>query len=92
LRLLREVPEAVRQRAVNLVQPGGLVKYPIGRGGILLNQLDIAESAAGKTGKGVANIAANLGRKQAIWGSLLRNLGAALEVVAPDPGTPAGRR
>lgn len=77
--LLRAWPPKVAERVVLLTQPGGLVKYPIGKGGIVLNQLRRDEGKAAG-----ANAAANRRKKLAIYGSLLRNMGAAFETT-PRP-------
>ncbi|KPK63282.1 MAG: hypothetical protein AMK73_05300, partial [Planctomycetes bacterium SM23_32] len=65
--LYRRVPEDFERRVVLLTKPGGLVKYPIGQGGIVLNQLDYAAEDTEE----------NVGKKLAIYANLLRNMGAA---------------
>ena len=76
--VLRQMPEG---GPVALTNPGGLVKYPVGKGGILLNQLDYAagpdESIAPNRRK---NFAENVKKKRAIYANLLRNMGASFKL------------
>jgi len=56
------------QRKVKpLLNIGGLVKYPMGRGGLILNQLNLRETEA---------VPENLQKKRTIFSTLLRNLHA----------------
>ncbi len=64
--MYRELPE--EPRMVFLTDPCGLVNYPIGEGGILLNQLDYTSEDTEE----------NMARKRSTYASLLRNMGAAL--------------
>ncbi len=64
--LYRQLPEGFDERVVLLTHPGGLVKYPRGAGGVLLNQVDYARP----------DTDANRAKKQALYANLLRNLGA----------------
>jgi hypothetical protein len=64
--LYRRAREDFDERVVLLTKPGGLVRYPIGQGGIVLNQLDHA----------VADTEENVSKKLAIYANLLRNMGA----------------
>ena len=63
--------DAVRRRGTSKVKPllniGGLVKYPMGKGGLVLNQLLAKPSEA---------VPVNAQKKQAIVATLLRNLHA----------------
>jgi beta-galactosidase len=80
LRILRDLPKDVAKRVVPLTSPAGLVKYPIGKGAILLNQLDYTEEkpdAASKSeARALVNIEQNRVKKAFIMSSLLRNMGA----------------
>jgi beta-galactosidase len=76
--LFRETPKDFEQRVVMLSKPGGLVKYPIGKGGIVLNQIDYA-------GK---DTPANVKKKQAVFSNLLRNMGSSFKVVESSPEPP----
>lgn len=70
LELLRQVPDDFSKRVVFLSKPGGLVKYQIGQGGIILNQIDY-------TSKDSEN---NLKGKRTIYANLLRNMGASFQL------------
>lgn len=61
-------PEGFAERVKPLLNIGGLVKYPMGRGGILLNQYNIIENEQNP---------ANAQKKQIATATILRNLGAA---------------
>ena len=64
-----------------LANPGGLVKYPIGEGGILLNQLNYSYvPEPGTDKKKMKNYLLNIPKKKAINANLLRNMGAAFKV------------
>ena len=63
-----ERPADWRQRVVPLLSTGGLVKYPMGEGGLILNQLNIKDSEA---------VPQNVQKKRTIVTTLLRNLHAA---------------
>ena len=84
--LRRHVSAAERARCVPLTHPAGIVKYPIGVGGLLLNQLRLDEpdrsgavfgtrTASRRTVESVA--AENIAKKRKIMAALLRNMGAA---------------
>jgi beta-galactosidase len=62
-----ERPQGWRDRVRPLLNVGGLVKYPRGKGGILLNQVNVKASEA---------VPVNAQKKQAIVSTLLRNLHA----------------
>ena len=72
--LFRELPGDFDQRVVMLTKPGGLVKYPIGTGGIVLNQIDYAKD----------DTAENVAKKASIYSNVLRNMGASFEMVARE--------
>jgi hypothetical protein len=85
--------------AVALTTPAGLVKYPLGRGGLVLNQLQWRETPPAELprnvdGRKVAQIAEeSQQKKRAITSSLLRNLGAAFKpLAAPEPAKAKGKR
>ncbi len=65
--LFRRVPDDFDGRVVLLTKPGGLVKYPLGKGGIVLNQVDYAREDTEE----------NVQKKVAIYSNVLRNMGAA---------------
>ena len=56
-------------KAIVLTAPGGLVKYPIGKGGIVLNQLDLTAKEP----------VANKEKKRGIFASILPNIGCSFE-------------
>ena len=60
-------PEEWTRRVVPLLNIGGLVKYPMGQGGLVLNQLNIKDSEA---------VPDNAQKKRTIATTLLRNLHA----------------
>lgn len=86
--IFRQMPGDDTARVVTLTQPGGLVKYPIGAGGIVLNQLDHTEAdiPKGVPKKQIAQQEANIAKKLSIYSNLLRNMGAAFRTVAQDAG------
>ena len=67
IRLRRELPAWSQGRVFFLDTVGGLVRYPRGRGGFILNQLKLAEN----------DLAENLTKKRRIVSIILQNLGAA---------------
>jgi beta-galactosidase len=70
----RRLPPESDGKPALLTKPGGLVKYPIGQGGILLNQLDYLRPDAVE----------NVRKKRIIYANLLRNMGAAFAVAGTD--------
>ena len=78
IELYRKLPAGAA--VVPLSRPGGLMKYPIGPGGIVLNQVDTTERytepADRRKQRDARNIADNVRKKQSIYSSLLRNMGA----------------
>lgn len=70
--IYRQVPDDFDRRVVLLTKPGGLVKYPIGKGGILLNQIDYASEDTSE----------NVRKKLAIYSNVLRNMGASFRLAA----------
>ena len=68
----REMPGESGRRVVLLTRPGGIVKYPIGRGGIVLNQIDYLRP----------DTAENTQKKLGICSNLLRNLGSSFQAKA----------
>jgi len=64
---LRETPEAEKGRAVLLDNLGGLVSYPNGKGGILLNQVKLMDNDPNTQ---------NPARKIRLVATLLQNMGA----------------
>jgi beta-galactosidase len=65
VRLRRVPPPGFESRVVALAAPGGLVKYPMGKGGIVLNQVRYDQD----------DLPENLAKKKILFSSLLRNLG-----------------
>ena len=92
IELYRRLP-AGASAVVPLARPGGLMKYPIGRGGIVLNQVDTTERyvrpADRRKQRDAQNIADNVRKKKSITSSLLRNMGATF---AAPPGVSAPSR
>lgn len=66
LRIRRELPSDFGKRVVPLTTPCGIVKYPMGKGGILLNQVRFDAD----------DLPENLAKKKLLYSSLLRNLGS----------------
>ncbi len=66
IELIRELPAGFDEKVVVLTRPAGLVKYPIGKGGILLNQFDYTKKDTDE----------NIAKKRKIYFNLLRNMGA----------------
>jgi len=66
IELIRELPSDFGERVVLLTRPGGLVKYPIGAGGIVLNQLDYTSDDTQE----------NIQKKNRIYFNILNNMGA----------------
>ncbi|MBI5723957.1 MAG: hypothetical protein HZA50_08375 [Planctomycetes bacterium] len=86
LQLFRKMPDGWDKRVILLTQPGGLVKYPIGKGGILLNQIDYTETFDPKSrDKGVENIKVSVKKKLSLYSNLLRNLGSSFNTASPPP-------
>lgn len=67
--LLRKLPHDFDRRVVILTRPAGLVKYPIGEGGIVLNQLDYTREDTEE----------NIQKKRKIYFNLLRNMGSSFK-------------
>ena len=77
--LYRQLPGSFEQNAVLLTKPAGLAKYPVGDGGILLNQVDYTEQVTDDLDrKARARIAENVIKKKTIFANLLRNMGASV--------------
>lgn len=68
MQVIRELPDDVARRAVPLTWPAGIVKYPVGKGGVVLNQLDYAS----------ADNFENVDKKRCIYSNLVRNMGVAV--------------
>lgn len=82
VRLIRQIPPATAAKALALTSPAGIVKYPLGKGGLILNCLQTQEEqqkpATARASREFDEIQRdNLRKKQAIVSALLRNLGAA---------------
>jgi len=86
LEVYRKLPD--EPVIVLLTRPAGLVKYAIGRGGIVLNQLDYGEAdiPAGTRPKDIPNQIANVTKKIGIYANLLRNMGSSFKVSMPLEG------
>jgi hypothetical protein len=67
IRVYRQLSDGWVERVVQLTNPGGLVKYPIGEGGIVLNQIDYTSPDTDE----------NRRKKLAVYSNMLRNMGAA---------------
>ncbi len=65
-----------------LLNIGVLVKYPVGKGGVVLNQLNVPQKERNER---------NVKKKRAIVSALLQNLGATVEPLHPRAATPAAR-
>lgn len=65
--------DAFRQKVVPLLNIGTIVKYPMGEGGIVLNNLRIADNAKDK------NLQAANAKKRNIVQTILHNMGAVFE-------------
>ena len=88
--LLRKIPEAWTIKPKVLAGCGGLVKYPIGKGGILLNQINYHEkSDPAKGTKKQKNTIENMAKKRAIYSNLLRNMGCSFSL---RQAPPAGKK
>lgn len=82
IQLIRKAPEFDNGKIIPLTNPGGLIKYPIGKGGILLNQIHYAEELMpGKKIRrlGMTPSEQNLDKKRILYGNILRNLGSSLK-------------
>ncbi|HEV7301685.1 MAG TPA: hypothetical protein VGN72_20270 [Tepidisphaeraceae bacterium] len=66
LRIRRELPADHAKRVIPLTTPCGIVKYPIGKGGVLLNQVRYDGD----------DLPENLAKKKLLFSALLRNLGS----------------
>lgn len=69
IELFRKLPPDFDGKVVILTKPAGLVKYPIGKGGILLNQLDYTTKDTDE----------NILKKRKIYFNILRNMGASFK-------------
>lgn len=69
IELFRKLPPDFDGKVVILTKPAGLVKYPIGKGGILLNQLDYSTKDTDE----------NILKKRKIYFNILRNMGASFK-------------
>jgi len=67
VRLRRKLPAGFAERVVPLTAPAGIVKYPMGRGGVVLCQLDLWSD----------DLPENAAKKRILLTSLLRNVGCA---------------
>jgi len=67
--LYRKLPDDFDKRIVILAKPAGLVKYPLGKAGILLNQIDYTRKDTDE----------NITKKRKIFFNLLRNMGASFK-------------
>jgi beta-galactosidase len=76
--LTRATPDWLRDRVVSLDDIGGLVRYPRGKGGVVLNQLKLNMSDQAENGR----------KKMRLFTGLLHNLGAAFEAKAAEDDGP----
>lgn len=65
IQIFRKLPDELASRFTMLASPGGLVYYPLGNGGILLNNLDYQKP----------DTEVNRKKKLGVWSNLLRNMG-----------------
>lgn len=91
VQILRELPDWYRDRVFPLVNVGGLVRYPRGKGGFVLNQVKVPATMApgeaapqqpdaqGITRFAEAETPQNVAKKQRTVSILLQNLGVAFE-------------
>jgi beta-galactosidase len=77
------VPAPAAAPAIFLTQPAGVVVYPRGAGGIVLANLDYAETPAAATQHGESQAQLNATKKRAMMAKLLRNMGAAFQAAPP---------
>ena len=77
VQLIREIPGDIGEKVVFLSNPVGLAKYPIGKGGILLNQIDYHnDDGVGFIGRKKKKInQGNKRKKLTVFTNMLRNLG-----------------
>lgn len=68
LEIFRQIPDEMTSRFVMLASPGGLVEYPLGKGSLLLNNLEYQK----------ADTQVNREKKLGLWSNLLRNMGASM--------------
>lgn len=68
LEIFRQIPDDMAARFVMLAKPGGLVVYPMGKGYLLLNNLDYQRP----------DTSTNQKKKLGIWSNLLQNMGAGM--------------
>jgi len=81
VRMIRVLPQAMKEKVLPLSRPAGLVKYPVGKGGIVLNQLDYQrddrkQPLEGRSIKKVLDPDANVKKKVRLTTGLLVNMGA----------------
>ena len=79
VRMFQPLSKAMKEKVVPLSDPAGLVKYPIGKGGIVLNQLDYRRDDRNQPdakGKMPREPNENLEKKLNFTLSLLLNMGA----------------
>ena len=70
--IIRELPSWYQGRVYPMVSCGGLIRYPRGKGGIILNQLKLDEN-------GFKDFAENQAKKRRITSSILQNLDVAFD-------------
>ena len=79
VKILRELPDWYQGKVFPLTDNGGLLRYPRGNGGFVLNQLKLTD----------ANVKDNLPKKQRIASTILQNLGAMFGEPEKVTNTPA---
>jgi hypothetical protein len=97
IRLVKSVSPELAAKQVALTNPAGLVKYPRGRGGLVLNMQRLDETAEpGKEAKELrdAPITANENRrkKMGILAGLVRNLGGSFVAIVNPAGPQTERQ
>ncbi len=82
VRILKKISDVENEKMVLLSSPAGLIKYPIGKGGIVLNQIDIKNNDGFDFDplwlqKGKSSVKINsIKKKIAVYATLLTNMGA----------------
>ncbi|MEI6518452.1 MAG: glycoside hydrolase family 2 TIM barrel-domain containing protein [bacterium] len=76
VQIIRELPDWYAGKVFPLVNNGGIVRYPRGKGGIILNQLKTATN----------DLNENIGKKQRIVSVIMQNLGARFSTASDTGG------
>jgi beta-galactosidase len=76
VQIIRELPGWYTNKVFPLVNNGGIVRYPRGKGGIILNQLKTTTN----------DLTENIGKKQRIVSVIMQNLGAKFSTASDTGG------